>query len=372
MSTSVFPISSYSEDHDNPFPFFRQPNIVGHFSLNGNREFIKDLSGLQYFYNRNLETARGVRLDLDKNLEKVIKPLPIKDEEKLNNLLNGVLAYKSRFAVNGELKTLHTDIVCFRGLLTTIMCTPYERKDDWMLEVVRWKGTLYLMQVETPRRRAEKQKETDRQKQMSSWGYKFEQYMTSSAPGVDPDTESPVDENEEFCCLFRTRIDDISLVYGAEMDAYKSETDKKFSDNDPTKSLNSDRFVELKTSRIIQNQRQDRNFRKFKLLKWWAQSFLVGTKQLVCGWRDDDGVVRDLETFLIKEIPKSAVDWKPNVCFNFLSSFLATLKRSITEDDLNSVHRVVWDPNMRKIQISKIVCSTEHILPPWYLTSIFR
>ena len=70
--------------------------------------------GLQYFYNRNLETARGVHLDLDKNLEKVIKPLPIKDEEKLNNLLNGVLAYKSRFAVNGELKTLHTDIVCFR------------------------------------------------------------------------------------------------------------------------------------------------------------------------------------------------------------------------------------------------------------------
>ena len=73
---------------------------------------------------------------------------------------------------------------------------------------------------------------------------------------------------------------------------------------------------------------------------------------MVCGWRDDDGVVRDLETFLIKEIPKSAVDWKPNVCFNFLSSFLATLKRSITEDDLNSVHRVVWDPNMRKIQVN--------------------
>ena len=104
--------------------------------------------GLQYLYNRDTQNA-GVFLDLDKNLEKVIKPLPIKDEEKLNNLLNGVLAYKSRFAVNGELKTLHTDVVCFRGLLTTIMCTPYERRDDWMLEVVRWKGTLYLMQVQT-------------------------------------------------------------------------------------------------------------------------------------------------------------------------------------------------------------------------------
>ena len=87
-------------------------------------------------------------------------------------------------------------------------------------------------------------------------------------------------------------------------------------------------------------------------MKWWAQSFLVGTKQLVCGWRDDDGVVNDLETFLIQELPKSAVDWKPNVCFNFLSSFLTTLKRSITEDDLNCVHRVVWDPKLRKIQVN--------------------
>ena len=119
---------------------------------------------------------------------------------------------------------------------------------------------IFIVKVETSRRRAEKLKETDRQKQMSSWGYKFEQYMTSAGPGVDPDTESPVDENEEFCCLFRTRIENISLVYGAEMDAYKSET-HKFDENDPTKLLNPDKFVELKTSRIIENQRQDRNFR---------------------------------------------------------------------------------------------------------------
>ena len=192
--------------------------------------------------------------------------------------------------------------------------------------------------------------------------------MTSAAPGVDPDTESPVDENEEFCCLFRTRIQDISLVYGAEMDAYKSET-HKLDKSDPTKLLNPDKFVELKTSRIIENQRQDRNFRKFKLLKWWAQSFLVGTKQLVCGWRDDDGVVSDLETFLIQEIPKSAVDWKPNVCFNFLSSFLTTLKRSITEDDLNCVHRIIWDPKMRKIQVITVEICTLANFHVYYIRS---
>ena len=48
--------------------------------------------------------------------------------------------------------------------------------------------------------------------------------MTSSTPSGVSDTQSPVNENEEFCCLFRTRINGISLVYGAEMDAYQSQS----------------------------------------------------------------------------------------------------------------------------------------------------
>ena len=136
------------------------------------------------------------------------------------------------------------------------MCTPYERRDDWIMEVVRWRGTLYLVQVDTEKRRREKLQETPRQRQMSSWGYKFEQLMTSPEPGVSPDTEVPVDENEEFCCLFRTRINGTSIVYGAEMDAYKA--DKRLQEGE---ALHPDNFVEMKTSRIIEHERQDRNFR---------------------------------------------------------------------------------------------------------------
>ena len=84
--------------------------------------------------------------------------------------------------------------------------------------------------------------------------------------------------------------------------------------------------------------------RKFKLLKWWSQSFLVGTRQIQCGWRDDDGLVSDLQTFNVKDIPKTAVDWRPNCCANFLSSFLSLLVLRITQDDLHTVHRVSWSP----------------------------
>lgn len=105
---------------------------------------------------------------------------------------------------------------------------------------------------------------------MSSWGYKFEQLMTSPNPGECPNTEAPVDENEEFCCLFRTRICGTSIVYGAEMDAYKA--NRRLNEGEV---LNPDKFVEMKTSRMIDNERQDRSFRlKINFWTWiYIRSF---------------------------------------------------------------------------------------------------
>lgn len=362
-SRKVLDISTENFNYLNdPFPNFRQPTIIGHFSMNGNRDFMKDLSGLQYLVQR--ETR--VNLDLDQNINGVIKPLPIKDDERITNLLKGVLAYKNRFAVDGELKSLQTDFVCFRGLLTVLLCTPYERQDDWCIEAVKWKGTIYLLAIPTSRRLASKDRETERQRQMSSWGYKFEQYMTSSTPSGVSDTQSPVNENEEFCCLFRTRINGISLVYGAEMDAYQSQSNVK-----ENEQLDPGKFMELKTSRVIEHERQDRNFRKFKLLKWWGQSFLVGTKQIICGWRDDRGIVSELETIQVKNIPKMAVDWKPNVCASFLAQFLSKIKTVITEDNLDIVYSIYLDPKVGDVQVTKRHSSSEHILPKWYINCLF-
>ena len=43
---------------------------------------------------------------------------------------------------------------------------------------------------------------------------------------------------------------------------------------------------------------------RFKLLKWWAQSFLLGIPKIIGGFRDDEGIVRRLEVFKTLEIPK--------------------------------------------------------------------
>ncbi len=43
---------------------------------------------------------------------------------------------------------------------------------------------------------------------------------------------------------------------------------------------------------------------RHKLMKWWAQSFLVGIPRIICGFRDDEGIVRSMQTFRTSEIPR--------------------------------------------------------------------
>ena len=68
--------------------------------------------------------------------------------------------------------------------------------------------------------------------------------------------------------IFRSKIGKYSFLFGAEMDGYKAQ------DKQSIGKLVPNRFVEFKTSRRVENERQDRTLRKFKMIKWWAQCFL--------------------------------------------------------------------------------------------------
>jgi len=228
---------------------------------------------------------------------------------------------------------------------------------------MKWRGTIYILQVETLEEKNRKESKTQRDEQFQYWGYKFEQFMSKS--DKDPGTEEcSVNENEEFCCMFRSRIGEFSLMYGAEMDAYKSGSLEQQNKLDPSK------FVEFKTSRILSSERQERNFRKFKLLKWWSQSFLVAVEEIYCGWRDDDGIVSQVEKFNLAHIPKMAVDWRPNVCANFLLTFLNFLKSNIRTDALDKVHTVSFSTGLGLRLEEEQETST--FLPSWFTAQIFK
>lgn len=68
-------------------------------------------------------------------------------------------------------------IVTWRGHLTKLLTTPYERQEGWQLAASRFQGTLYLSEVETPAARAQRLARPPLLRELMYMGYKFEQYM---------------------------------------------------------------------------------------------------------------------------------------------------------------------------------------------------
>lgn len=70
--------------------------------------------------------------------------------------------------------------VCLRGLLTKICCTPYEKRDGWIVCAVKFQGTIYLSAVDTDEQKHKDANLTPKDLRFMSWGFKFEQFVLSS------------------------------------------------------------------------------------------------------------------------------------------------------------------------------------------------
>ena len=76
--------------------------------------------------------------------------------------------------------SLNTDFVCWRGILTKLLCTPYENRDGWKISVSRFGKTLYICEFEADKITDDDSfKNSEIQKEMTYWGFKFETYITA-------------------------------------------------------------------------------------------------------------------------------------------------------------------------------------------------
>jgi RAT1-interacting protein len=76
----------------------------------------------------------------------------------------------------------------------------------------------------------------------------------TATPESIPDPRQPLNTNAEFCCVLKTKLAGKSLLYGAEVDALQKECQPPF--------RNLENFVELKTNRHIETERQNDSFLK--------------------------------------------------------------------------------------------------------------
>ena len=103
-------------------------------------------------------------------------------------------------------------------------------------------------------------------------GYSFEAYCT--ARGAEP---APVSTNEQWCHIVKTKLGSNRLVVGGEVDCVESLGEKES-------------VVELKTNMQLRDE-QDQARLDVKMLRMYMQSFLLGVRSIVIGFRDAQGML---------------------------------------------------------------------------------
>lgn len=172
----------YPRDTEIPsaFPKISEPKIIGSFSLNDKRCYLSDARNCKFL--RKLSPNQRVEFDLNNGYENVVHKPESCQNEKIDHLLQFILRNLNTIRqINTNKSTndsfLPVDVVCFRGLLRLIMCTPYENREAWCILATKFKGTIYLCALETDKKRNDRLNESEMSKRILSYGFKFEQYM---------------------------------------------------------------------------------------------------------------------------------------------------------------------------------------------------
>ncbi|KAG0202609.1 hypothetical protein BGX28_004925 [Mortierella sp. GBA30] len=472
---------------------FRQPIEIGSFSYDEKRNFIMDDSQLKYYFPPDLTTPNNLSVNYEKYIARDSNV-----DEHIDALLDALIGIRDRELreqqekreeeserqdqrsdTRATMTMTQADFVCYRGILTKIMCTPYTRNEPWELGATLYKGSIYIEEHVSAENRKNATGTNERHKLMSYWGYRFETICNISKPvselrrikikkrrasdgttqeeqdskqeqdqehveGQEQDkrrTQENVDRgsnnknrklddgtavaqeqplsaeskwcsndkdaivgsstgdpeaddvatgsemmeqidfldpeltgrldgivntNLQYCTVARTKIGRNSIIMGAEVDC--TSEPKKPAPHNPLSN-----YIELKTSRIISNAREQNNFERHKLLKFWAQSFLPGIPTIIVGFRDDDGNVVTVKTFKTMEIPRLVRGkdgaWDTTICINFLDSFLNFLRKVIVVDDPEATYTIRWAYPFRAIEVEfadkRNMFLTERFLKRW-------
>ncbi|KAF2348980.1 RAI1-like [Trinorchestia longiramus] len=323
-------------------------SIIGDYSMDGRRRFHHDRRNLSHI---NLNWVAGGDKTVQYNLNQS-QHLACKREvdayanEFLTNILEWILLNKS--CLNPA-----PDFISARKTLRRVLhaaCTTEEE----ILYATKFRGTIYLCALIVEDRPSE----NEQQRRMSSWGYKFEQYM---ADGSDPRTG--VNENESYSCIMRAQLRNHSLIYKCEVDGV--ETKLHVTNRLPHQH----ELLELKTHNM---KFMSYGLNKYKLRDTWIQCALAGIPRVVVGYRDDNGMVHRLRCLQVKDLPRLAHGFfNPDNLMRFLETFLRWAKSTVIVDDPS----VVYELKVTKSSFrSRIVSpgSPVTVLPPHYVQRIRR
>ncbi|CEO58456.1 Putative HLA class III protein Dom3z [Penicillium brasilianum] len=327
----------------------RRPKEIACFSYDQDRRFSLGDASIAYYYPPSLPADLNIGFDTFQKLNDAA-------DEHLDALLDTVIAMEKETG-----KRCETDILTWRGMLTKILTAPFDMMNGFEMNATCYQGTIFIEENNSYKNRQKELQRNQRmppgmasQELMMYWGYKFEVLSVLRKPW-DPSTREEIEgrQNEvvnnsaQYCSVVKTGMGNVRMVLGGEVDAvWDCKPDRK---EDPI------HWVELKTSAEIRNDRDMLKYER-KLLKFWAQSFLLGVPKIIVGFRDQQGIVHRLEELETASIPGKVKkvgrgSWDGNICINFAAAFLEWLKQVIQGEGVWRIRKV---EKSHKIEVYKV------------------
>eukprot|EP00043_Microstomoeca_roanoka_P019833 m.230464 g.230464 ORF g.230464 m.230464 type:complete len:235 (-) comp17060_c3_seq4:2437-3141(-) len=158
-----------------------------------------------------------------------------------------------------------------------------------------------------------------------------------------------VNTNQGYCLVVKTRLGDSVIVTGGEVDCLDPDTQQ---------------LVELKTIHAEALQRP--SFKRFKLLKWWAQSFLIGIDTIIYGVRVGHNQLKSIHRLRVSEIPRSVrgtVQWDPAMCMTVTSTLLSKLRAFCRP---GCMYLVTSNSMKQEFDIHETQNDDHRFLPAWF------
>ena len=176
-------------------------------------------------------------------------------------------------------------------------------------------------------------------------GYKFETlsvlpkpWANCSRTEIESRETEIVNNHAQYISIVRTGIGSTTLVLAGEVDAILG---AKPSSSDTSSPIP---WIELKTSAEPQSS-HPREALKFerKLLRFWAQSFLLGVPKIMVGFRTPDGLLTRIEELDVQRLPgvvkRGAGSWDGIVCINFAAAFLGFVQKVVVGEGVWRIRR---------------------------------
>ncbi|KNZ53363.1 hypothetical protein VP01_3264g1 [Puccinia sorghi] len=235
----------------------------------------------------------------------------IYQDESIDEALDGLLISLVDFLDKADPKdrldhcrgVLSAGLITWRGILTKLCASVYENgRGGWTQEVMMVDGTVYMVDMKEQEEEEEEEKKGGSSREQTYYGYSYENLVTSP-----PGRVQPVNTNVQWVAVVKANLNRTRIILGGEVDCVQSDAFNKLqqpADQDNhTSQIQTHQFIEIKTSILPSSDRDYFNLYRFKMLKFWLQSYLLGVPKIHVGMRDRSGIVRGVQEYMTLGIP---------------------------------------------------------------------